>query len=48
MNRNDTIELILEHAINQGIYSDIYMKHLQAMNDAQLDQELARIEELAV
>jgi hypothetical protein len=48
MNRNDTIELILEHAIQQGSYSQNYMDRLSAMNDSQLNQELERIEEIAV
>lgn len=47
-NRNDTIELILEHAIQQGSYSQYYMNRLSAMNDAELNIELDRIENIAV
>jgi hypothetical protein len=47
-NRNDTIELILQHAIQQGSYSQFYMNRLSAMNDAELNMELERIEEIAV
>lgn len=47
-NRNDTIELILEHAIQQGSYSQNYMDRLSAMNDSELDLELERIENIAV
>lgn len=47
-NRNDTIELILEHAIQQGSYSQLYMDRLSGMNDAELNAELERIEEIAV
>ncbi len=47
-NRNDTIELILEHAIQQGSYSQFYMNRLSAMNDAELNMELERIENIAV
>jgi hypothetical protein len=46
-NRNDNIELILEHAIAQGLYSQLYMDRLSAMNDAELDVELERVEDLA-
>jgi hypothetical protein len=48
MNRNDTIELILEHAIQQGMYSQIYMDRLSGMNDAELNLELERVEDLAM
>lgn len=48
MNRNDNIELILEHAIQQCIYSALYMDRLSAMNDAELVAELERVENLAL
>lgn len=48
MNRNDTIELILDHAIMQGAYSQMYMDRLSGMNDAELDLELERVEDLAM
>lgn len=47
-NRNDTIELILQHAIEQGSYSQNYMDRLSAMNDSELNIELERIENIAV
>ncbi len=48
MNRNDTIELILTHAIEQGAYSQNYMDRLSGMNDAELNAELDRLETIAV
>ena len=48
MNRNDLIELILEHAINQGMYSEFYMNRLSGMNDSELSLELERVEDIAV
>ena len=48
MNRHDAIELILDHAIQQGRYSANYMAQLTAMTDAELDAELSRLEDLAV
>jgi CTP:phosphocholine cytidylyltransferase-like protein len=47
-NRFDTIELILKHAIQQGSYSKLYVDRLYGMNDAELNMELERIEEIAV
>ena len=47
-NRHDTIELILEHAIQQGVYSEMYMNRLSGMNDAELNLELERIEDVAI
>lgn len=48
MNRNDTIELILTHAIEQGSYSEMYMDRLTGMTDIELDAELDRLETIAV
>jgi hypothetical protein len=48
MNRSDTLELIVEHAENQGLTSYRYMMSLAAMTDAELNQELARLEAIAV
>lgn len=47
MNRSDTLELLLEHAENQGLTSYRYMMGLAAMTDAELSAELTRLEELA-
>jgi hypothetical protein len=47
MNRNDNIELILEHAIAQAVYSEMYVDRLSAMNDAEVLAELERLEDLA-
>jgi len=48
MNRHDTIELIVNHAIEQGRYSGLYMETVCAMTDAELDRELERLEADAV
>ena len=48
MNRHDTIELILEHAIQRGQYSGLYMEQLCAMSDTDLDLELDRLEQEAI
>ena len=48
MNRHDTIELIVEHAIQQGRYSGLYMETVCAMSDTELDLELDRLEQLAI
>jgi hypothetical protein len=48
MNRHDTIELILEHVIQRGQYSGLYMEQLCAMSDTDLDLELDRLEQLAI
>lgn len=48
MNKHDTIELILEHAINQGRYSQLLLDELQAMNEDQLTEVLIRFEDTAV
>jgi predicted HTH domain antitoxin len=48
MNRHDTIELIVDHAIQQGRYSANYMAELSAMTDTELDLELDRLEQLAI
>ena len=45
-NRFDTIELILMHAIEQGVYSQNYMNRLSDMNDAMLNLELERLEDM--
>lgn len=48
MNRHDTIELILEHIIQRGQYSGLYMEKVTAMSDEELDLELDRLEQLAI
>lgn len=45
MNRNDLIELILDHAIQQGIYSELFMQSLQSMSIDQLEAKLCLLEE---
>lgn len=45
--RADILELLLEHAENQGLTSYRYMMSLAAMTDNELDAELTRLEELA-
>jgi hypothetical protein len=45
--RADILELLLEHAENQGLTSYRYMMKLAAMTDNELDAELTRLEELA-
>jgi hypothetical protein len=47
INRNDIVELVLEHAINQGCYSQIYMDRLASMNLDELIAELRRLEDIA-
>jgi len=43
--KNDTIELILEHSIQQGRYYGTLLEELQAMDEEQLIVELERLEE---
>lgn len=45
MNRNDLIELILDHAIQRGTYSQLFMDRLSGMNDAELGEMLEKFEE---
>jgi hypothetical protein len=45
MNRNDIIELILDHAIQRGEYSQLFMDRLSGMNDAELSELLEKFEE---
>jgi hypothetical protein len=45
MNRNDLIELILDHAIQQGLYSDLYMESLQTKTYDELEGVLCLLEE---
>ncbi len=47
MNNNDLIELILEHAIQQGRYNRIYFENLQKMTKEELESELDFLEEVA-
>ena len=48
MNRTETLELILDHADNQGLYSEDYISNLMAMDDIALAAELDRLETIAV
>jgi hypothetical protein len=45
MNRNDLIELILDHAIQRGEYSQLFMDRLHGSNDAELSELLEKFEE---
>ena len=47
LTRYDTIELILDHADNQGLTDESYIEFLNGLTDEQLDAELTRLEELA-
>ncbi len=44
MNRNDLIELILEHAIQTGVYSELFMDRLRGSSDAELNSILEKFE----
>jgi hypothetical protein len=48
MNRIDNLELIELHAIEQSVYSEIYMESLNAMSDDEIEAELERLEEIAL
>lgn len=48
MTRNDLLELILDHAMNQGLWSEVYIANLMAMSDLDLSVELGRLETIAV
>ncbi len=48
MDRHDKIELILEHIIQRGQYSGLYMEKITSMTDDELDRELDRLEQLAI
>ena len=48
MNRSDLLDLILDHADNQGLYSEDYIANLMAMDDTALSAELDRLETIAV
>jgi hypothetical protein len=48
LNRNEIVELILEHAANQGCDSEAYVASLNSMDIDELKTELARLEEIAV
>ena len=48
MTRTETLQLLLEHAENQGLTSYRYMMSLAAMSDTELDAELSRLEAIAV
>ena len=43
INRNDIVELVLEHAINQGCYSQIYMDRLLQGFDARHQKMLMNV-----
>ena len=45
MNRNDLIELILDHAIQSGCYSEMFMDRLRGSSDAELGEILEKFEE---
>ena len=47
LTRYDTMELILDHADNQGLTDESYIEFLNGLTDEQLDAELSRLEELA-
>jgi hypothetical protein len=44
----DTIELILDHADNQGLTDESYIEHLYTLNSIELAAELDRLETIAV
>ena len=48
MNRHDNIELILQHAIEQGDYSQLYLERLASMTNAEIEVELDRLEQIAM
>lgn len=48
MTRTETLQLLLDHAENQGLTSYRYMMSLAAMSDTELDAELSRLEAIAV
>ena len=52
MKRNDKIQLIIEHMVSQGIEdSDAFvefLEDLQGFSDAELDSQLAILEDLAI
>lgn len=47
MNRNDLIELILNHAIQRGEYSGIFMIRLQSATQEELEMILKEYEDSA-
>lgn len=48
MNRNDLIELIIDHAIQLGRYSELYFREVSAMSDRELFTELQNLEDVAI
>lgn len=48
MNRHDMIELIVNHAIEQGRYSGLYMETVCAMTESELRDELNHLEDIAI
>ena len=46
MNKNDLIELILDHMIQQGSYNGSTLETLQSMTQDELESELATLEEM--
>ncbi len=52
MKRNDKIQLIIEHMVNQGIEdSDAFVEFMQDLlgfSDAELDSQLVTLENLAM
>jgi hypothetical protein len=45
MNRNDLIELILDHAIQSGVYSELFMDRLRGSSDSELAVILEKFED---
>ena len=45
MNRNDLIELILDHAIQSGVYSELFMDRLRGSTDYELGAILEKFED---
>lgn len=48
MHRSDMLELIVEHAVQQGLLSVPYQAGLLIMTDTQLAIELERLEAIAL
>lgn len=48
MHRSDLLELIVEHALNQGLLCVPYQAKISIMSDRELAIELERLEALAV
>jgi hypothetical protein len=48
MKREDLLTLIIDHASNQGLLDNEYANMLDDLSDTELDNELNRLEQLAV